>query len=358
MTPEQLVEAVLCACFFVMVSVCCSAEAAYVSANRAAVRALASQGSRNARIADQLLSDRAALLARLLIGVNVFTVGVSVMVASLARELWGPAGTAVAAPVLVILLLVFGEIVPKQLAYADPTSAAVGLSRITSWMGAVLGPVAALFAFLPRWLSERHAVPAEEAEVSQESLEELLRLGEEGGSLPPDTGGLVAGILNSGDRTVREIMIPAQRMVIVRETMPLTEAAAIVAGSDYSRLPVFRSTADGIVGTLHAKDVAAGLFQGAAATVADVTRPVLRVGEGVLARDLLAEMRRRRQHMAVVADSRGGVSGLVTMHDLIEEVIGEINETAGEGGPRPARRSARRSGLGSPAVRQGPGSGP
>lgn len=341
MTPGQLVETVLCAAFFVMVSLCCSAEAAYVSATRAAVRALASQGDRKARLADELLSDRAALLARLLIGVNVFTVGLSVIVASLAQELWGPAGTAAAAPVLVVLLLVFGEIVPKQLAYADPTSAAVALARITSWMGAVFGPIASLFAFVPRRLSERRAVASEEMEVTQESLEELLRLGEEDGSLPPDTGDLVAGILTSGDRTVGEIMVPISEMVVVPDTMPLAEAAAVVARSDYSRLPVFRSTRDSIIGTLHAKDAAAGLFQSNAAVVADVVRPVLRVSESVAARDLFAEMRRRRQHMAVVTGARGNLTGLVTMHDLIEEVIGEINETPAAqtaGAPSPQSR--------------------
>lgn len=173
-------------------------------------------------------------------------------------------------------------------------------------------------------------------EVTQDSLEELLRLGEERGSLPPETGELVAGILTSIDRVVRDIMTPAPAMVMVPEDMPLPQAAALVAGSDYSRLPVFRATPDNVVGTLHAKDAAVRLFRGKSGTVADLIRPVLRTTESVPARDLLTEVRRKRQHMAVVIGPRGRVTGLVTMHDLIQEVIGEINE--GAQGKTPRRR--------------------
>jgi len=336
MSPGQISQAALFLVSFVMVGICCGAEGAFVSANRAAVRALAAQGSRNAGMADELLSDREALLAYLLVGINVFTVAASVLAASLSHELWGPAGPAVAAPALVVLILIFGEIVPKHIAYGDPTASAVGLARIASGLRTIFGPVASLFSFVPRWLGRRRALSTEDMEVTQDSLEELLRLGEERGSLPPETGDLVAGILTVGDRPVREIMTPAAAMVAVSQDMPLSEAAALLARSDFSRLPVYRQSPDSIVGTLHAKDAAVKLFESQDCTVGDLVRPVLRVPDEILARDLLTEMRRRRQHMAVVTGPRGSVTGLVTMHDLIEEVIGEINESAQ--GDKPRRR--------------------
>ncbi|MDP2871206.1 MAG: hemolysin family protein [Bacillota bacterium] len=324
MNAGQWVQLAMLAACLVMVGLCCAAEAAYVSVNRATVRAIANEGIRRAIIADRLLGDRTGLLAQLLVGVNVFTVGASVLSASLAHEIWGPVGLAVTAPALVVFILIFAEITPKQLAYGDPTGAAMWLAPLVGAISTAFRPVAAWFTSLPLWLARSSALGSEGIDVTPETLEELLRMGEEHGSLRPETGDIVLGIILSGSRAVREVMTPRDSVVMIDASTPVSAAAAIVAEANLSRLPVFDRERDRIMGVVHVKDVAARLFEGSEVQVGQITRPVLRAPDSTPTRTLLAEMRRKRQHMAVVTDHAGKLAGLVTMQDLLEEIVGEV----------------------------------
>lgn len=322
MTAGGIVQSGLLAVCLVMIGVCCAAEAAFVGAGRAGVRAAAKEGSASALLADRLLSDRTGLLAQLLVGVNVFTVGSSVLSASLAHEKWGPAGPALSAPLLVIVVLIFAEILPKRLAYHDPIRAAIRLAPVAAVMKTVFGPISTWFTNLPLWLARSVALGAEGVDVTPETLAELLRLGEENGSLPPETGDMVLGILSSRSRAVREIMTPRDSVVMIAADTPLAEAAGIIAEGDLSRLPVLGSSGR-VEGVLHAKDVAARLLAGGGTVLTgEIARSVLRAPESTPARSLLAEMRRRHQHLAVITDTSGKMTGLVTMHDLLEEILG------------------------------------
>jgi CBS domain containing-hemolysin-like protein len=306
----------------VMIGLCCAAEAAYVAAGRAGVRAAAKDGNVRALLADRLLADRTGLLAQLLIGVNVFTVSASVLSASLSHELWGAVGPAIAAPVLIVVVLVFAEILPKRIAYSDAPGTAIRLAPLARSMRVVFGPFSSWFTNLPLWLARSSALGAEGIDVTPETLAELLRLGEEEGALSAETGDIVLGILSSSGRAVREIMTPRDSVVMVSANRPLAEAAAIIAEGNLSRLPVL-DAAGRVAGVLHAKDVAARLLAGGENVLSgEAARPVLRVTDSTPARSLLSEMRRRRQHLAVITDLGGRLAGLVTMHDLLEEILG------------------------------------
>jgi putative hemolysin len=323
MSLGQTVELALLVGCLVMIGVFCAAEAAFVSVNRAAVRAAANgSGTSRASLADRLLEDRASLLARLLVGINVFTVASSVLCASLADELWGPVGLAAAAPVLVGFILIFAEIAPKHLAYGNPTAAAIKLAPLVNILSAAFRPVASWFMSLPLWLARSRALGAEVMDVTPDSLAHLVALGEERGSLHPETSDLVLGILATGDRAVQQVMTRRDSAVMVDGTATLLEAAAAVSEAGLSRLPVIDHTRDRVLGVLHARDVAALLLEGREALAGQIARPVLRVLESMPARKLLGEMRRKRQHLAVVTDRAGRMVGLVTMHDLIEEMLG------------------------------------
>lgn len=340
MTTGQNLQLLFLSGCIVMIGLCCAAEAAYVSAGRAGVRAAAKNGNARAALADRLLRDRTGLLAQLLIGVNLFTVCSGVVTTSLSHELWGPAGPVMAAPAVVGFILVFAEITPKRLAYRDPVEAAIRLAPLAAALGAAFRPMAAWFTNLPLWLARSASLGADGIDAAPETLAELLRMAEEGGSLPPDAGGLVLGIRASGARAVREMMVPVASVGLVPWGAALTGAAAIMAGGELSHLPVAGD--DGrIVGLLHARDVAARLAAGGgdgeATRAGEIARPVLRVADSTPARGLLGEMRRRRQHLAVVTGGDGRTLGLITMNDLIGGIA------AGNPGPEAPKTQGRSS---------------
>jgi len=184
---------------------------------------------------------------------------------------------------------------------------------------------------------EKAPASEDDLSVTPGSIAEMSRIGEEQGALTAETGDLIEGILNSGDKAVMSVMVPRGKMVTVPVEMPLDDVADAFIQSGFSRLPVYEGSADRVVGSVHVKDVAAGVTRCQPCTAGDLMRPVIRARQNMPAPDLLREMRAKRQHMAVVTDGAGTLLGLVTINDLLEEIVGEV----GEDSPRLDRAAAR-----------------
>ncbi len=326
MNPEHLFQIAAFLVSFGLIVFFTTAEAAFVGVNHMAIRTLAAAGDRRALQADKLISSRDRLVSDLLVGINTFTVVGSVLAASLTEEYAGAAYLGLTAAVLVLLVLIFAEMIPKALAYADATATAMRLAPAVTVASVLLRPVSAVLGLIPRWLSGRVGERQDDLSVTEESLTEMLRIGEEQGELAPDTGEVVSGILASQDKTVSDVMIPIRDAATAPVGASLSSLATLMERTGFSRIPIHRGSRATTTGVVHVKDVFARLCRGSGGTAADIMRPILRTPPGRKAADLLREMRSKRQHIAAIEDAGGRTIGLVTIQDLLEEIVGEIQE--------------------------------
>ena len=317
-----------------------AAEIALISARRAALQQRAEEGSKNAKSALALTDDPTRLLATIQIGITlVGFLAAAVGAVSLARpvEAWlaglglqllarlAP-GLSVFAVTLVIsyLTLVFGELVPKRLGLQRAERVAVAVAGPVTFLEKALAPIVWLLTISTGAVARVTGLKLEGGRpgVSEEEIKLLVT---EQGSLLDEEKRMIHEIFELGDTVAREIMVPRVDMALVEDTATSTEAATMLQGTGFSRLPVFHEDHDKIVGVVLLKDLVAPLASGNGnERVTEHMREPVFVPEtkGIL--PLLSEMRATRNQMAIVVDEYGGTAGLVTLEDIVEEIVGEI----------------------------------
>lgn len=317
-----------------------AAEIALVSARRAALKMEADEGSQRARAALRLTEDPSRLLAAIQVGITIVGFGASATAAVTLAEpvaAWFASlgvpwvrsvasGLAVFLVTLVIsyLTLVFGELAPKRL----------GLQRAESVAKSVAGPVTLLQRFTSPliWVLSRSTdAAARLLGVRPGSVrpgvteEEIKLLVTEQGTLLPDEKRMIHEIFELGDMVAKEIMVPRVDMLMLEDTTPVGDAIEAFRTSGYSRLPVFHEEADTVIGIAMLKDLVGPAARGVLAeSIAAYVRPAVFVPETKPILVMLKDMQSAHNHLAVVVDEYGGTAGLVTIEDIVEEIIGEI----------------------------------
>ena len=312
-------------------------ELALISLRESQVRALSEQGRRGAALR-KLLADPNRFLATVQIGVTLATLSASAFGAetlnqpfSAALVRWG-VSPGLAGPLAFILVtvavsylsLVLGELTPKRLALQRAEGLAMLVARPLNGLATLTRPIVWVLSKstngLVRLAGGDPGVSGES--ITQEELRDLVAAHE---SLTSDERKLIDEVFRAGDREVREVMTPRTEVTFLEGSMTASRAAKQVAESNWSRFPVVGRDEDDVVGFVHVRDLfLPGHPAGRAATVADLAREVKRLPGTAGVLTALSEMRRENQHMAIVVDEYGGTDGIVTLEDLIEEVIGEI----------------------------------
>ena len=303
-----------------------AAEMAFIAANRPRLRHLAEQGSATAAAYLEAFRHPERVLSTAMMGVTVaHIVAASATTWSLLPTLGGLAPVVVTL-ILTPVMLVFGEIIPKAVARAWATSLILRLYRPLLWTSVVLMPFVA-FANLVVGLTLRlYGVRQADtrAFVSREELKALLQMEPGEAEVTTQEAELIDNIFDLGDTTVREVMVPLVEVAMLPDSASPQDAIALIQERGFSRLPVYRQRETNIVGIVAAMDL---LSRGAeAATLDELKRPPYYVPETKRIDDLLREMQRSRAHMAVVVDEYGGSTGVVTLEDILEQIVGEIHD--------------------------------
>jgi CBS domain containing-hemolysin-like protein len=313
---------------------CSGTETALTALGDARARQLREAGGRSARVLGLWIDHPDRLLSTLLIGNTLLNVGAGVLAAALGANLaaWGglsPAPTvAVVTAVVTVAVLFLGEIVPKTVAKRRPVRVAVAGAPVLQALYAMLWPVTfAVTRFTSRVLSRMGAGQASPS-VTGADIEYLIEMGTREGVLDAVKEELLNSVLEFADRVAREIMVPRTRMVAIDRGLPPDELARVVTENPFSRMPVYEGSVDNVVGILIVRELVGELRQGKPIALERYLKPAYFVPEGMKISRLLKEMQRRRTHLAVVVDEFGGTSGLVTLEDVIEEIVGEIQDEA------------------------------
>ncbi len=241
----------------------------------------------------------------------------------------GPISLGIVTLSVAFFTLVFGELVPKNLAVTYAENVSLLVARPIEWAAKLFMPLVAFLTFTTNLIlaalgsKERAQIP----EMSEAEIRSIIEAGEEEGIVEPMEYQMIESVFDFGDTVVREIMVPRIDIVAIPKHTSVDDALAVFLRAGFSRLPVYDGSLDNIVGTVYAKDMLKHFGgQLKLETIDAITRPVLFVPETKKVSELLRELQHRRTHMAIIVDEYGGTSGLVTLEDIIEEIVGEIHD--------------------------------
>ncbi|HEX9690312.1 MAG TPA: hemolysin family protein, partial [Thermoanaerobaculia bacterium] len=226
-----------------------------------------------------------------------------------------------------VALFVFAEMAPKAIAAASPVSISRAVAVPMAWTMRALSPIVRVLASVSTAMLRLFGIPEKTPSLTEEEMKSLFNLGAEEGVIHGEERKLLHKVLEFGDKTVREIMVPRTKVVALPETARFEDVSLVLREHKFSRLPVYRGSLDNIVGILNAKD----LFDLTDEEERDFSLdryldPPFLVPEFKRAEDLFREMRRRRTHIAIVVDEHGGTAGIATIEDALEELLGPIQD--------------------------------
>ena len=318
-------------------------EIALVTLRRSRIQQLIDEGQKAALRVQHLKANPGRFLAVIQIGINFLGFLASAFAAvSLVDDfaVWlrgfGPladAANALALVVVTILLtlftIVFGELVPKQIGLAHAERVALSTARLMEFLGSIFGPLVTILTWVTRRISRLFGADvAADERISSEELRLIIEQGGEQGILEAEEEQMIHAVIELGDQRVHEVMVPRIAMVTLTTSVTMVEAIDTIIEQGHSRIPVYEDTIDEIVGILYAKDLLPFLRPGGAEAppLRSLLRTPVFVPESMTVDDLLHELQRRKVHLAIVLDEYGGTAGLVTIEDLIEEIVGEIQD--------------------------------
>jgi putative hemolysin len=298
-------------------------EVALLSITQAKVKTLLEKGGKSAQALADLKRSPDHIIITVLIGNTLVNVGAASIATSLAIEAFGNTGIGIATGLVVLLLLVFGEIGPKMLAVRFTEPVALAVARPIRILATIFSPFIWIFDRLARSmeLTKAYAKPA----ITEEELRGWIELGQESGTLEAGEQEMLFNVLEFGDTTAREVMTPRVNVTMINERDTLAQAVGIFKETGFSRLPVFSGEKGNVTGLLNVKEVfPVALEQREGVTIRDLMHEPYFAPETAKIDDVLRELQKRKIHMGFVLDEYGEFSGIITVEDILEELVGEI----------------------------------
>ena len=300
-----------------------ASETAFSSLNQIRLKSRAEDGDSSAARVLAMSEQYDKLLSTILIGNNIVNIAAASIGTVLFTRLLDPQrGATVSTIVLTIVVLIFGEVTPKSLAKEMPERVATAVSPFLSLLMLLLSPLTWLFTQWKKLLG--HFIHSGEADtITEGELMTMVSEAENDGELTDRESQLIRSAIEFDDVEVEEILTPRVDVVAVEDTTSLEELAQTFAESGYSRLPVYHDNIDNIIGVVHEKDFYLAKLK-KAATVEELVVPTLYTTGSTQISQLLRTLREQHHHMAVVVDEYGGTEGIITLEDILEELVGEI----------------------------------
>jgi CBS domain containing-hemolysin-like protein len=294
--------------------------------NRVRAYRLREEGRRGAGSLTRIVENPAPFLNVILFLTLLFTIGGSTIATSFAVRHFHRAGEVVATILMTLLLFIFAEVTPKTFAIQRTDRVALFVATPIAFLGRVLGPFANALLKLANVLMPGKGLK-EGPYITEQELLASAAVASEEGEIEEEEKELIHSIFEFGDTIVREVMVPRPDVIAVEDTATLHDVQALVLEHGYSRIPVFHEDLDDILGVVFAKDVLKAMHQGDDdRPLREVCRPARVVPESKKVADLLREMQREKFHQAMVIDEYGSITGIVSLEDLLEELVGEITD--------------------------------
>lgn len=323
-------------CLLVMSAFFSGSETALTASSRGKLKQQADKGSKGAEAAMAVTDDSERMIGALLLGNNIVNILSASLATALLTKMFGDSGVALATAVMTVLVLVFGEVMPKTLAITFPEAVAVRVAPIIRVLIFIFSPIVSVVRALVRALLRLVGVKADPNSKILALREEIfgaISLGHSEGAMEKEDRDRLLGALDLGDRTVDEIMLHRRQIEMVDADLPPDELIAEVLASPHSRLPVYRDNEENILGVIHAKDLLREVDRlrraGDGLDKLDIVKVAMKpyfIPDTTTLDEQMREFLKRRTHFAIVVDEYGAIQGLITLEDILEEIVGEITD--------------------------------
>lgn len=307
-------------------------EVALVSTPRSKTIRFAKEKMRGAKALHKLKSNPGWMMASVNLGNNVVNVGASALATSIALEIFDENGLGIVIGVMTFLILVFGEITPKTYCNANSDKIALRFAPVLLWFSYAVWPIVKLFEVITRGVVRMTGSSYLPPPITEDEIKHVIDQGMVENALEREEHELVHGALSFDDIAVRSVMTPRTKMFALPASTILFDALPQINEAGHSRIPIYGKSVDDIVGFVHIKDILRELDgDNRMKSLEVISRKPVFASQEKTVRALLDEMKGRRVHLAIVIDEHSGVEGLVTFEDLIEEIVGEVEDEGDKG---------------------------
>ena len=306
-----------------------ASETALMSLSKIRVKQMVENKEKGIDKVNRLLSDPSKLLSGILIGNNLVNIGASSLMTSIAIDAFGNRGVGLATGLMTLLILIFGEITPKSLAAQNAEKLSIRLSGFVRFTIILVAPISFILTRITNFMIKTLGgdVDANQPFITQDELKTIVSVSHKEGVLEGEERDMIYNVFDFKDSQVNDVMITRTEMITIDVELPYEEIVKIINQEQYSRIPVYEDTIDNIIGILYVKDL---LFLQGNNEIEFDLRKLIRepyfTYEFKSTKELFSEMRANRIHMVVVLDEYGGTEGIVTIEDLIEEIVGDIED--------------------------------
>ena len=327
MGPSDAIQLVVLVILLALSAFFSSAETALTTVNRLRVRALVDDGDERALVLAKVIDDPGKLLSAILIGNNIVNISASSIATLLATEFFGNAGAGIATGVMTLLVLIFGEITPKTMASLKAEKIALNYAKTVYAIMVIFTPLIFILDFLSGGILRLFGVDPDKRDdsVTEEDLRTIVEAGHEDGVLEPEEHKMINNVFDFGDHQAKDIMVPRVDMCFLKLNATYEDFMNLYREEKFTRIPVYEETRDNVIGILNVKDLI--LYDKSQEFhVKDFLREAYYTYELKNTSELMMEMRKNSISIAIVLDEYGATAGLVTLEDLIEEIVGDIRD--------------------------------
>lgn len=297
-------------------------ETAFSSVNKTRLKTLANNGNKKAEKTLELAESYDRLLSTILIGNNIVNIMSASLMTVICVAFFPVYGASISTIVMTCIVLIFGEVIPKSIAKEIPETFAMAATSFISVLMFVFAPINAFFTLLKKLLVKIFKFENDDS-MTPEELLTIVEEAEQEGDLEEHESDLIRSAIEFNDLDVRDVLTPRVDVVAIDIKMSLNEIDLVFKESGYSRLPVYENTIDNIVGVIHEKDFF-HLFYTKKGTLKSIVTSVVYTNPHFKISTLLRQLQSSKMHMAVVIDEYGGTAGIITLEDILEELVGEI----------------------------------
>ncbi|MBU3811318.1 MAG: hemolysin family protein [Candidatus Niameybacter stercoravium] len=305
-----------------------ASETALMSISKIDARHMVDQNIKNAKIVSKLVEDPNKLLGAILVGNNIVNIGASSLATVVATDIFQSGGAGIATGVMTILVLIFGEITPKSLSTQKSQEVACFVARPISLVVLIFNPVVKVLMFISNLIIRLFGgqIDTSKPFITTDELKTIVTVSHEEGVLEEEEKEMIYNVFGFGDSYTKDVMIPRTDMIAVDVNATYDEIIELYKQEQFSRMPVYQESHDNIIGVIYMKDLLLKQFDPKDFIISDFLRDVYFVHEFKRIDELFKEMRSKKIGMAIVVDEYGGTSGIVTLEDLIEEIVGDIDD--------------------------------
>ena len=330
-TPEVILK--LCAIFALLLlsAFFSGSETALTAASRARMHARAKEGNKSAGLVGKLLESRERLIGALLLGNNLVNILASALMTGLMLSLFGEVGVFYATLIMTLLVLIFAEVLPKTYAITKPEEAAMSVVRPVNLVVWIFAPMVSIIQILVNGALRLFGVKSDAFSWTvADEIRGAVNLHTEEGLVDKHERDQILGVLNIGDLDVEDVMIHRKNLVMIDADLPAKDIVTQVLASGHSRLPLWQGDVDNVIGVLHVKDLLSAINKVSGdmdtLNITKILRKPWFTPETTSVLDQLKAFQQKRSHFALVVDEYGALMGVVSMEDIIEEIVGDIQD--------------------------------